>query len=44
MIDWLIDNGATIEANRIVTTMGDFDICEFGDIATGVIGYSKFIK
>lgn len=44
MIDWLLDNGATVEANRIVTTMGDFDICEFGDATTGTIGYSKFLK
>jgi hypothetical protein len=44
MIDWLLDNGATVQANRIVTTMNDFDICEFGDSTTGIIGYSKFMK
>jgi hypothetical protein len=44
MIDWLLANGATVVDGRIVTTMGDFDICEFGDITTGVIGYSEFMK
>jgi hypothetical protein len=44
MIDWLIDNGATVEANRIVCTMGDFDTCEFGCQVRGIAGYTKFMK
>ena len=44
MIDWLLDNGATVEANRIVCTMGDFDTCEFGDRVLGIVGYTKFMK
>jgi hypothetical protein len=44
MIDWLLDNGATVEANRIVCTMGDFDTCQFGDSTLGIVGYSKFMK
>ena len=44
MIDWLLDNGATVEANRIVCTMGDFDTCEFGCPVRGIVGYWKFMK
>ena len=44
MIDWLLDNGATVEANRIVCTMGDFDTCQFGDSTLGIVGYTKFMK
>jgi hypothetical protein len=44
MIDWMLDNGATVEANRIVGTMDDFDICEFGDRVRGIVGYTKFMK
>jgi hypothetical protein len=41
MIDWLLANGAPVVDGRIVTTMGDFDTCEFGG---AVDGYWIFMK
>ena len=44
MIEWLLENGATVEANKIVTTMSDMDTCMNGCRVRGIQGYSKFLK
>jgi hypothetical protein len=44
MIDWLLANGAPVVDGRIVTTMGDFDTCEFGCQARNIDGYWIFMK
>ena len=44
MIEWLLENGATVEANRIVTTMGDMDTCQYGCTVRGIQGYSQYMK
>ena len=44
MIDWLLANGAPVVDGRIVTTLGDFDTCEFGCRVRGIQGYSQYMK
>lgn len=44
MIDWLLSNGAEVIDGRIVTTMDDFDTCEFGCSTRGIVGYTQFLK
>lgn len=44
IINWLLENGSTVEDGRIVTTMGDFDTCLFGCTVRKIDGYTKFMK
>jgi hypothetical protein len=44
MIEWLLENGSTVEANRIVTTIGDMETCTHGCRVRNIAGYSKFLK
>jgi hypothetical protein len=44
IIDWLLENGSSVQDGRIITTLGDFDSCLFGCSVRGIDSYTKFMK
>ena len=44
MIDWLLENGSTVEDGWIVATHTDFDFCLHGSQVLNIEKYTKFMK